>query len=112
MALIWNSAAKLALERELLQTMIRHLQDENKRLTAAILEMKREGFVHQPRPEPEPDRPVVPKEVLAAILEVADPHEALYGEMMSTAQLLIDAGNDPEEVADMIRTGGNASEFM
>ena len=96
----------------LLQETIKFLREENARLTDTLIEMKREGFQFNPAPEIPEKQPMLPPDVMVAIHEVAEPHEQLYGEMVAYAQMLLDSSNEPLDVADMIRNGGDVSAFL
>ena len=97
----------LADQNERLKQQNAWLQSQVEDLQNKVLEMKQQGFVHEPtivRDLPEQGLPDV---VDSAISQRASPNSALWGDLSDYAEAMIRNGVDPEHVADNILTGGS-----
>jgi hypothetical protein len=84
------------------------LQTRVEVLTTQILEMKQQGFVHEPLAVQKPMTQGLPDVVEAAIMTKAKPGSALYGELVDYAQAIMHTGEvDQEHLADHIMKGAN-----
>jgi hypothetical protein len=84
----------------------RWLQSQVESLQAKILEMKQQGFAHEPTHIQQMPSQSLPDVVDSALLNRARPGSALYGELAEWAQTMLHAEVDPEHVADKILNGG------
>ena len=83
------------------------LQAQVVRLTEQILEMKQQGFVHEPTFVPESMTPDLPDVVAAAIGSAAKPGSQLAGELTEWALAMLGNDVDPEHVADHLMRGAS-----
>ena len=83
------------------------LQSQVESLQAKILEMKQQGFAHEPTHIREMPTQSLPDAVDAALTNRARPGSQLYGELAEWAQSMLASKVDPEHVADRILNGGD-----
>ncbi len=81
------------------------LQERVETLTTQILEMKQQGFVHEPTILRAPSEPSLPEVVESAISRRAPSGSTLYGDLAEYAQVMLGNGVDQEHLADNILTG-------
>ena len=81
------------------------LQGRVETLTTQILEMKQQGFVHEPTVIREVDAPKLPDVVEHAIMQRARPGSTDYGDLAEYALVMMGNGVDQEHIADQILTG-------
>jgi len=81
------------------------LQRSIERLTKQILEMQKQGFVHEPTIVQERMTPDIPEVVATAIAAAARPGSALSGELTEWALAMLGNDVDPEHVADHLMRG-------
>lgn len=79
------------------------LQSQVESLQAKILEMKQQGFVHEPTVVQKSMTPDLP-DVVAAAIEMAGPR--LAPDLTEWALSMLKNGVDPEHVADQLIKGG------
>lgn len=97
-----------ALERQAVVygTMLRERDQAISRLTAIIVDMKREGF-HPPTPfAPMPQRPEIHPDLVAAVTAKARPGEQLYADLMANAEAQLSRDIPLDDVIRAINRGG------